>query len=113
MATEDTVEQERAEALEQSTARDQDTLQDGTSATRDRDEKDVDEIRRLLYMTLFARKTKRFNLVGTIVNAMRHHQGNDAPDLEERILAQVEDDAADESWVRDQIRQLTERSGGS
>jgi len=112
MAIEDE-DEARAEAMEQSVARDQDVLQDGTSATRDSDEKDIDEIRRLLYMTLFARKTKRFNLVGTIVNAMRHHQGNDAPDLEERILAQVEDDDADESWVRDQIRQLTERSAGN
>lgn len=105
--------EERAEAMEQSVARDQDALQDGTSATRDTPDKDVDETRRLLYMTLFARRTKRFNLVGTLVNAMRHHQGNDAPDLEERLLAQVEDDDADESWVRDQIRQLTERAGGS
>lgn len=92
-------------------ASDQDIAQDGTSSTRPTNAEDLDETRRLLYMTLFARKTKRYNLVGTIVNAMRHHQGNDAPDLEERVLAQVEDEAPDDAWTREQIASLTRQLG--
>jgi hypothetical protein len=87
-------------------ASDQDVAQDGTSSTRPSNAEDLDETRRLLYMTLFASRTKRYNLVGTIVNAMRHHQGCKDEDLEERILAQVENQA-DDTWVRAQIARLT------
>lgn len=108
MATEDEAVREMLDNL---TARDQDVAQDGTGSTRPSNAEDLDETRRLLYMTLFTHRTKRYNLVGTIVNAMRHHQGNNAPDLEDRIVAQAEGTAADDTWTRDQIARLTAELG--
>lgn len=108
MADEDEAVQEMQDNL---TARDQDVALDGTGPARPSDAEDLDETRRLLYMTLFTHRTKRYNLVGTIVNAMRHHQGNDAPDLEERILAQVEGTSPDDAWARDQIARLSAQLG--
>jgi len=93
------------------TARDQDIAQDGTSATRPTDDQDLDETRRLLYMLLFATRTKRYNLVGTVVNAMRHHQGYDGADLEDKVLAAVEDSPPDETWARSQIARITAELG--
>lgn len=103
MATEDEAVQDMQDNL---TARDQDIAQDGTSSTRSTSAEDLDETRRLLYMLLFANRTKRYNLVGTVVNAMRHHQGCADADLEERVLAQVEL-AGDDTWVRQQIARIT------
>lgn len=108
MADEDEAVQEVQDNL---TARDQDVALDGTSSTRPTNAEDLDETRRLLYMTLFTHRTKRYNLAGTIVNAMRHHQGNDAPDLEERILAQVEGTSPDDTWTRQQIARLSAQLG--
>lgn len=69
---------------------------------------DLDETRRLLYMALAAgRGVKRYNLGGTLINAIRHHQGVEDPDLEEKVLGQVEGTAVDEDWVRGQISRLT------
>lgn len=76
------------------------------TGTRDRD---LDETRRLLYMTLVVGKTKKYNLAGTLVNALRHHQGVDDLDLEDKVVALVEGtDGADESWVRDQISRIND-----
>lgn len=106
-------EEEVREAQDNLTARDQDIAMDGTSSTRPSDAEDLDETRRLLYMTLFAGRTKRYNLVGTIVNAMRHHQGFSDPDLEERILAQVENSSTidGDAWTREQIARITRELG--
>lgn len=41
----------------------------------DEERRDLDETRRLLYAALAASHTERYELVGTIVNALRHHQG--------------------------------------
>jgi hypothetical protein len=68
---------------------------------------DLDETRRLLYMALAAGKTKRYNLAGTLVNALRHHQGVTDPDLEEQVTSLVEGTAPDESWARDRISRIT------
>lgn len=110
MATEDEAVQDIQDNL---TARDQGIALDGTSSTRPSNTEDLDETRRLLYMTLFAGRTKRYNLVGTIVNAMRHHQGFSDPDLEERVLAQVESPstADGDTWTRQQIARLTSELG--
>lgn len=40
----------------------------------DEERRDLDETRRLLYAALAAPRTRRYNLVGTIANALRHHQ---------------------------------------
>lgn len=66
--------------------------------------RDLDETRRLLYMALVVRKTTKYNLAGTLINAIRHHQGAGDPDLEDKIVAYVEGEDVDETWVRDQIR---------
>lgn len=109
MADEDEV----REAQDNLTARDQDITMDGTSSTRPTNAEDLDETRRLLYMSLFAGRTKRYNLVGTIVNAMRHHQGYAGADLEERVLAQVENASTIEgdAWAREQIARITSELG--
>ena len=73
--------------------------------TSDSDARDLDETRRLLYMALVASKTKKYNLAGTLVNALRHHQGVTDPDLEERVVAQVEG-ADDEAWARGQVARI-------
>jgi len=39
------------------------------------DVKDLDETRRLLYGALAASRTDRWELVGTLVNALAHHSG--------------------------------------
>jgi hypothetical protein len=72
---------------------------------------DLDETRRLLYMALVADKTKKYNLVGTLINALRHHQGVTDADLEDRVTSQVEGTAADETWARGQIDRITTALG--
>jgi hypothetical protein len=84
---------------------------------------DNDETRRLLYMALVVNRTKKYNLAGTLINALRHHQGVTDADLEDRVISCIEnigpikiadgiavsvpDD--DEAWLRDQIQRCTER----
>ena len=69
--------------------------------------RDIDETRRLLYMALFAPKTKRYNLAASLVNAMRHHQGIDEEGMEEKILALVDGaQDADTEWARQHIARL-------
>jgi hypothetical protein len=41
--------------------------------------KDLDETRRLLYMAKAASRTDKYELVGTLVNALKHHQGSSEP----------------------------------
>lgn len=72
---------------------------------------DLDEMRRLLYMALVADKTKKYNLTGTLINALRHHQGVTDADLEDRIISQVEGTAADETWARGLIDRITAALG--
>jgi hypothetical protein len=68
--------------------------------------RDRDETRRLLYMAMYASRTERYNLVGTLVNALAHHgSGLDADEVGQHVLAAVE--GGDDSWVRAQIERLT------
>jgi len=72
--------------------------------------RDRDETRRLLYMALYARRTDRYNLVGTLVNALAHHgSGLDPDEVGEHILDVVEPsmNVGAEDWVREQIARLT------
>lgn len=83
--------------------------------TESRD-RDLDETRRLLYMALVVGKTKKYNLAGTLINALRHHQGVTDADLEDKVVAQVEGtDGADETWVREQIAHINDElsAGGA
>lgn len=68
--------------------------------------RDRDETRRLLYMALYASRTDRYNLVGTLVNALAHHgSGLDADEAGEHVLTAV--NGGDPTWVREQIARLT------
>lgn len=72
--------------------------------------RDRDETRRLLYMALYARRTDRYNLVGTLVNALAHHgSGLDPDEVGEHVLGAVGygDNQEHVSWLRQQITRLT------
>lgn len=75
--------------------------------TTDSSARDYDETRRLLYMALVAGRTKKYNLAGTLINALRHHQGIDDTDLEDRVIAAVEGEDGSGDWLRDQISRLS------
>jgi hypothetical protein len=71
--------------------------------------KDLDEIRRLLYMALVVNRTKRYNLAGTLINAMLHHEGDverDRDDMIERVVAAINGEA-DSAWVFSEIDRIT------
>lgn len=72
---------------------------------------DLDETRRLLYGALVARKTKRWELVGTLTNALVHHSGlaTDAAVVSDMALELVDGSGSAEDWARDLIAQITER----
>ncbi len=83
----------------------------------DGDKTDFDETRRLLYMALLASRTKRYNLGGTLVNALRHHHAVDldADEIADRVVGLLEQGPAkadDEAWVREQITRITAELGG-
>ena len=63
-------------------------------------------------MALVTSKTKKYNLAGTLINALRHHQGVTDPDLEDKVLSQVEGDGSDDTWVREQIARVTSELDG-
>lgn len=72
---------------------------------------DLDETRRLLYMSLVAARTKRYNLAGTLANAIRHHQGQAIAldELLDHVVEAVE--GHDDEWVREQIQRITDELG--
>ncbi len=72
--------------------------------------RDLDETRRLLYMALLAPRTDRYNLAGTLVNALVHHQGIDASaeQVAEYVIGAIEDDLTESGdWLRGQIDRIT------
>lgn len=75
------------------------------------DARDLDETRRLLYMVLAAPRTPHHDLAGTIVNALRHHQGMalDATAILDRTVRALQGDMAAVQWVQDQIEVITGR----
>lgn len=73
--------------------------------------RDLDETRRLLYMMLVVKRTKRYNLVGTLANAILHHQqvDIDRESLLDDLVCYVENDDCGndhESWLRGQIDRI-------
>jgi hypothetical protein len=85
------------------------------------DKTDFDETRRLLYMALLVPRTKRYNLAGTLVNALKHHHavdGLDAGMIADHVVAAVNGgDAPTEAehqsreWLQAQIDRITEELG--
>src|SRR2546423_11940614 len=75
----------------------------------------LDETRRLLYMALLCPRTGKYELAGTLVNALAHHHP-DASDpgwsremIANRVISVIEDsDEADPAWLERQIQRLTE-----
>lgn len=80
------------------------------------DGKDFDETRRLLYMALLVPKTKRYNLAGTLVNALKHHHAVDdlsTGDIAEHVINVLEEDdsAGSRAWLQEQIDRITAELG--
>ena len=85
---------------------------DDENITNELDEttaRDRDETRRLLYVALAASRTKRYNLAGTLVNALKHHQGvdDDPIDLMDKVVAAVDGQPGSSAWLLEQIQRLT------
>lgn len=84
-------------------------------ADDDKRERDLDETRRLLYMASVASRTERYNLVGTVVNALVHHHahaGISAEEATEHLLRVVRDGsegsaAESRDWLDRQISRIT------
>ncbi len=87
----------------------------------DGDTRDFDETRRLLYMALAAPRTKKYNLVGTLVNALRHHHALDddndpsAAQMMKMLISmvdgEVDADTLAERWIWGQIGRITDELG--
>jgi hypothetical protein len=81
------------------------------------DKTDFDETRRLLYMAALATRTKRYNLAGTLVNALVHHHAVDdvtADEAASHVVNVVEGtdlDEASRAWLREQIGRITAELG--
>jgi hypothetical protein len=71
-------------------------------------DEDHDETRRLLYMALVVRRTKKYNLAGTLINALRHHQGVTDADLEDKVIEYIEGTSEDDTWLRGQIQRIND-----
>lgn len=74
----------------------------------------LDEARRLLYMALLRQRTEKYELTGTLVNALAHHHpdGTSAQDIADHLIGVVEDgNESDRDWLRGQIDRLTEELG--
>ncbi len=73
------------------------------------DGRELDEVRRLLYMTIAASRTERHSLAGTLTNALAHHGFGVDPDVAmDRVITAIE--SGDTAWVRDRIREITKRA---
>jgi hypothetical protein len=76
--------------------------------------KDLDETRRLAYMALLSTRTKKYNLAGTLVNALKHHHAVDldADEIAGHVVGVIEGgDDAGEAWLRGQISRITDELG--
>lgn len=89
-----------------------------TKTIGDGDARDFDETRRLLYMALAAIRTKKYNLAGTLVNALRHHHAVtlDADVIMDHVIAVIDGYADDEtsesySFLKAQIDRITAELG--
>lgn len=72
---------------------------------------DLDETRRLLYMVKAASQTERYNLVGTLTNALSHHDGNVGTDPDECMANLIDAVAGEDSaldWVQARLWDVTE-----
>lgn len=89
------------------------------------DHKDFDETRRLLYMALLSPKTKRYNLAGTLVNALVHHHAVDGltwTEAADHVIGYIEQNSsvsksadggaeASGAWLEEQVQRISEQLG--
>ena len=81
------------------------------------DKTDFDETRRLLYMATLVTRTKRYNLAGTLVNALVHHHAVDDVTADEaavhavNVVEGADPDGTSEAWLREQIARITAELG--
>jgi hypothetical protein len=90
------------------------TENNGNAEIGDSKARDLDETRRLAYMALLANRTKRYNLAGTLVNALKHHHAVDldADEIADHVVGVLEGGDADgETWLRGQIDRITQELG--
>lgn len=80
--------------------------------------RDRDETRRLLYMARLAPFTEKYNLAGTLVNALVHHSGDGAFTADEaaqyilRVLNNEDADDKGKAWLNAQIARITAQLDG-
>jgi hypothetical protein len=75
---------------------------------------DLDETRRLLYMALLVPYTKRYNLAGTLVNALKHHHAVDlsVDEVTGHVVSVLEENSdGGRAWLREQIDRITAELG--
>jgi hypothetical protein len=94
-----------------------------TIAFSDGDPRDFDETRRLLYMALLAPRTKKYNLAGTLVNALRHHHAVDdlsVQEITDYVIAVLESRDGEppgiaeldgRRWLQEQVDRITTELG--
>lgn len=76
------------------------------SKLTDAQRRDLDETRRLLYMVKCMPGTEHYEIAGTLINAMRHHQGVTDPDLEDNIIGAL-NAGKRAPWLRTALERLT------
>ena len=88
-----------------------------TKTIGDGDRTDFDETRRLLYMARLAPRTKKYNLAGTLTNALVHHHAVDdldADQVADHVVAVLEGGDGEEdgrAFLREQIRRISAELG--
>lgn len=75
---------------------------------------DRDEVRRLLYMAALVSRTEKYELAGTLVNALVHHHG--LPDVtsgevSENVVAAIAGEPSGLAWVSEQVSRITGELG--
>lgn len=82
----------------------------------DGDPTDFDETRRLLYMALLRSRTEKYELAGTLVNALLHHHAVtddqlSADDITDKVVDAIEGDSRAAVFLKQQIRRITVELG--
>ncbi len=87
-------------------------VKDLTARLDDATRRDLDETRRLLYGAMAASRTRKWEVVGTLANALLHHSGLSAQspqDLIDRLVTIVEQQGTDSAWLIDRIAEVNAR----
>jgi len=74
----------------------------------------LDETRRLLYMALLRSRTEKYELAGTLVNALAHHHpdpdGASAEEIADHVIEVIEGgEEIHRTWLLGQISRMTRK----